>query len=165
MGDTLEVAMLDTEDLAAIDFVKKKVDLKILPRLTDSESIKSALLQYQKSLKAEFGDIIQKEADILRTMPESMEGEDASEKDLKKLAEDLPVVKIVDTLLKHAIVQNASDIHIEPMEKELLIRYRIDGILHDAMMLPKTASPGIIARIKVLSNLKLTKTASAGWTI
>ena len=155
MGDTLEVAMLDTEDLAAIDFVKKKVDLKILPRLTDSESIKSALLQYQKSLKAEFGDIIQKEADILRTMPESMEGEDASEKDLKKLAEDLPVVKIVDTLLKHAIVQNASDIHIEPMEKELLIRYRIDGILHDAMMLPKTASPGIIARIKVLSNLKL----------
>lgn len=155
MDDMLEVAMLDTKDLVAIDFVKKKVDLKILPRLTDQESVKNALLQYQKSLKAEFGDIIQKEADILRAVPESISGDNASEKDLKKLAEDLPVVKIVDTLLKHAIVQNASDIHIEPMEKELLIRYRIDGILHDAMMLPKSASPGIIARIKVLSNLKL----------
>ncbi len=67
----------------------------------------------------------------------------------------MPVVKIVDSLLKHAIVQNASDIHIEHQEKELIVRYRIDGILHDAMILPKAAGPGIIARIKVLSNLKL----------
>jgi len=153
--DSLEVAMLDTDDLAAIDFVKKKVRLKILPRLTDQESIKTVLVQYQKSLKAEFGDIIQKEASVLSAIPESAEGEDASEKELKRLAEDLPVVKIVNTLLKHAIVQDASDIHIEPMEKQVLIRYRIDGILHDAMTLPKSTAPGIIARIKVLSNLKL----------
>ena len=153
--DSLEVAMLDTDDLAAIDFVKKKVGLKILPRLTDQESIKNALLQYQKSLKAEFGDIIQKEANALKVIPESEQGEEASEKELKKLAEDLPVVTIVDTLLKHAIVQNASDIHIEPQERELMIRYRIDGILHDAMVLPKNVASGITARIKVLSNLKL----------
>ena len=57
-GKTLEVAMLDTEDLEAIDFVKKRVGLKIVPRLTDSESIKNVLLQYQKTLKDEFGDII-----------------------------------------------------------------------------------------------------------
>ncbi|MFC1721221.1 GspE/PulE family protein [Patescibacteria group bacterium] len=153
--DALEVAMLDTDDLAAIDFVKKKVQLKILPRLTDKESIKTALVQYQKSLKAEFGDIIQKEAATLREIPESTEGEEVSEKELKKLAEDVPVIKIVNTLLKHAIVQDASDIHIEPMEKQLLIRYRIDGILHDAMTLPKSTASGITARIKVLSNLKL----------
>jgi type IV pilus assembly protein PilB len=78
-----------------------------------------------------------------------------SEADLKKMAEDLPVVRIVDTLLRHAIIQGASDIHIEPMENELLIRYRIDGILHDAMSLPKHAASTISARIKVLSNLKL----------
>jgi len=154
-GGTLEVAMLDTEDLAAIDFVKKKVGLKILPRLTNEESLRDVLLQYQKSLKAEFGDIIQKEASALKAVPESDKGENVSEKDLKKLAEDLPVIKIVNTLLRHAIVQNASDIHIEPMEREVLIRYRIDGILHDAMVLPKIAAPGITARIKVLSNLKL----------
>ena len=153
--DSLEVAMLDTDDLTVIDFIKKKVGLKILPRLTDQESIKNALLQYQKSLKAEFGDIIQKEASVLKVMPESNQGDETSEKELKKLAEDLPVVTIVDTLLKHAIVQNASDIHIEPQERELMIRYRIDGILHDAMVLPKNVSSGITARIKVLSNLKL----------
>jgi len=152
---TLEVAMLDTEDLRAIDFVKKKVGLKILPRLTDKESIKSTLLQYQKSLKAEFGDIIQKEAGILKSIPESNKGEENSEKALKRLATDLPVIKIVSTLLRHAIMQDASDIHIEPMEKDVLVRYRIDGILHDAMKLPKTAASGITARIKVLSNLKL----------
>ena len=152
---SLEVAMLDTEDLSAIDFIKKKTSLKILPRLTDRDSIKSALVQYQKSLKAEFGDIIEKEAGALKSVSESTAGEQATEKELKELAEDLPVVKIVNTLLKHAIVQSASDIHIEQLEKEVLIRYRIDGILHDAMMLPKNAGPGIIARIKVLSNLKL----------
>ena len=152
----LEVAMLDTDDLEAINFVKKKTGLKILPRLTDTVSMKSALLQYQKSLKAEFGDIIQQEASSLKTIPLEKEGsEETSEADLKKLAQDLPVVRIVDTLLNHAILQGASDIHIEPMENQVLVRYRIDGLLHDAMILPKNTASGIIARIKVLANLKL----------
>src|SRR3989344_5839517 len=151
-GKTLEVAMLDPEDLEAIEFIKKGVGLKILPRLTDNESIKNILLQYQKSLKSEFGDIIEKESRLIATASESTE---AGEGELKKLAEDIPVVKIVDTLLLHAILQQASDIHIEPFEKELVIRYRIDGVLHDAMILPKNAASGITARIKILSNLRL----------
>jgi type IV pilus assembly protein PilB len=152
---SLEVAMLDTDDLEAINFVKKKVGLKILPRLTDTESMKSALVQYQKSLKAEFGDIIQQGAEELHAVPDSSDGEEKSEADLKKLAHDLPVVRIVDTLLNHAILQGVSDIHIEPMENQVLVRYRIDGLLHDAMILPKNTAPGITARIKVLANLKL----------
>ncbi|NNM83606.1 type II/IV secretion system protein [Candidatus Parcubacteria bacterium] len=151
-GNSLEVAMLDVDDLASIDSVRKKTGLKILSRLTDTESIKSTLLQYQKSLKDEFGDIISAEAGKIRVVGE---GKDLSSDDLKKMAEDLPIVRIVDTLLRHAIVQGASDIHIEPMETEVLVRYRIDGILHDAMTLPKNAAAGIVARIKVLSNLKL----------
>jgi type IV pilus assembly protein PilB len=153
-NDSLEIAMLDVDNLSAIDFIKKKVDLRILPRLTDADSIKDAIIQYQKSLKAEFGDIIQKETVALKTISEET-GSEASEADLKKIAEDLPVVRIVDTLLKHAILQNASDIHIEPQETELLVRYRIDGLLREAMILPKSAEPSITARIKVLSNLKL----------
>lgn len=155
INDSLEVAMLDTEDLTAIDFVKKKVGLKILPRLTDEESMKWALLSYQKTLKAEFGDIIQKEANSLRAISDEAGGEDITESDLKKLSEDVPVVRIVDTLLKHAIIQNASDIHIEPEEDKVLVRYRIDGVLRDAMILPKNTAHGITARIKVLSSLKL----------
>ena len=84
---TLEVAMLDVDDLSAIDFIKKKVNLKILPRLTDVESMKNSIVQYQKSLKAEFGDIIQKESATLKTIAEES-GEPASEEDLKKIAED-----------------------------------------------------------------------------
>jgi type IV pilus assembly protein PilB len=151
--DSLEVAMLDVEDLASIDSVQKKTGLKILPRLTDVESIKSALLQYQKSLKDEFGDIISTEALKIRVVAEG--NKDLSSDELKKMAEDLPIVRIVDTLLRHAISQGASDVHIEPMETEVLVRYRIDGILHDAMTLPKAVAAGIVARIKVLSNLKL----------
>lgn len=152
--DSLEVAMLDTADLPAIDFVKKKVGLRIQPRLTDTESMRMALRQYQKNLKDEFGDIIMKDASNLKVLAEES-GEELSENDLKKAAEDLPVVRIVDTLLRHAIIQGASDIHIEPMEEEVIIRYRVDGILHDAMKLPKIAAGSVVARIKVLSNLKL----------
>jgi type IV pilus assembly protein PilB len=150
----LEVAMLDPEDIEAIEFIRKGVGLRILPRLTDTESIRNALLQYQKSLKAEFGDIIQSESAKLKSVAMT-DGGSQSEGELKKLAEDLPVVRIVDSLLSHAILQKASDIHIEVYEKETVIRYRIDGILHDAMILPRDAAPGIVARIKVLSNLRL----------
>jgi type IV pilus assembly protein PilB len=153
--DALEVAMLDTDDLPAIDFIKKKTGLKITPRLTDGDSMKSVLLQYQKSLKAEFGDIIQMEANTLKMVADKQGGEEVNEKDLKKMAEDVPVVRIVDTLLKHAIIQNSSDIHIESQENQVVVRYRIDGLLHDAMVLPKNVAPSIAARIKVLSNLKL----------
>jgi len=151
--DTLEVAMLDTADLPAIDFIKKKVGLKIQPRLTDTESMRFALRQYQKTLKDEFGDLIMKDAAELKVLNE--EGSEVSEQELKQMAEDLPVVRIVDTLLRHAIIQGASDIHIEPMEEAVLVRYRIDGILSDAMKLPKMASDSLVARLKVLSNLKL----------
>jgi len=153
----LEVAMLDVDDLPVIDFIKKTSGLKILPRLTDTASIKSVLVQYRQSLKAEFQDIIQKESSTLADLPDEDGGKivEKSESELKEMAEDLPVVKIVDSLIFHAILQNASDIHIEPGEKELTVRYRIDGILHDAMVLDKNAGAGITARVKVLANLKL----------
>jgi len=152
--NTLEVAMLNTSDLPAIDFIKKKVGVRILPRLTDTESMRSALRQYQKTLKDAFGDIIMKDASTLKVIGEEGK-EEMSESDLKKLAEDLPVVRIVDTLLRHAVIQGASDIHIEPGEEAVIVRYRIDGILNDAMKLPKHVSTTIVARLKVLSNLKL----------
>ncbi|MGB9680814.1 MAG: GspE/PulE family protein, partial [Minisyncoccia bacterium] len=152
-GKVLEVAMLDPEDLKTIDFIKKAGDFKILPRLTNKESIKNVLRQYQESLEKEFGSIIKGESDQVKSVKiEEVEG---SKEELEKAGQELPIVKIVDTLIKHAILQRASDIHIEPTEKEVLVRYRIDGVLRDAMSLPLTVSTGIVARIKILSNLKL----------
>jgi len=152
-GNDLEVAMLDPEDLRTIEFIKKTTPLRILPRLTTQESIKNILRQYQKTLEAEFGEIIKKEVGVITPIKEEEVIEEKAE--LQKMAEELPVIRIVDTLIKHAILQRASDIHIEPMEKEVVVRYRIDGILRDAMTLPKISAPGIVARVKVLSNLKL----------
>ncbi len=152
-GNDLEIAMLDPEDLRTIEFIKKTTPLRILPRLTTQESIKNILRQYQKTLEAEFGEIIKTEVGGIKPVREEEMVEEKEE--LRKVAEELPVIRIVDTLLKHAILQRASDIHIEPTEKEVLVRYRIDGILRDAMILPKLATLGIVARIKVLSNLKL----------
>lgn len=149
----LEVAMLDPEDLQTINFIGKKTGLIIKPRLTSRESIKLVLKQYQKSLQAEFGEIIDTSVERL-TDTSKLKSTDENT-DLEKAAEDMPIIKIVDTLLKHAIIQGASDVHIEPLEKEIVIRYRIDGILQDAMTLPRQVHTGIIARIKVLSNLKL----------
>ncbi len=140
----LRVAMNDPEDLQIIDFIRKKTGLRITPCLASAESIKEVLTQYNKSLQAEFGDLIDADAAAINT-----------QEDLAKIAEDLPVVRIVETLLKHAILQSASDIHIEPEEDDVIVRYRIDGMLHDAMTLPKAAIRGIVARIKVLANLKL----------
>jgi type IV pilus assembly protein PilB len=144
-GNNLNVAMLNPEDLQTIDFIKKKTGLRIIPCLTSHESIQSVLRQYGKSLKAEFGDILT--ADV------KPEGEE--DQNLEQVAVGLPIVRVVDTLLKHAILESASDIHIEPDEQEVHVRYRIDGVLHDAMTLPKDVAAGIVARIKVLSNLKL----------
>ncbi|MBU3922998.1 GspE/PulE family protein [Patescibacteria group bacterium] len=150
----LEIAMLDPADLQTIDFIKKTTNLKIKPRLASPKGIDEVIKQYQKSLKAEFGDIIEKESkkDLKVRI---VKGEKIVSKDLKKVAEELPIIRIVDTLIKHAVLQRASDIHVEPAEKEVIVRYRIDGILHDAMILPKQVNSGLVARIKVLSNLKL----------
>ena len=144
VGTDLKVAMLNPEDIQTIDFIRKKTGLKVSPCITTETGIENALKQYEQSLKAEFGDIIEKNATGV-----------SQEESLEKVAQELPVIRIVEALLKHAILQEASDIHIEPDEKEVRIRYRIDGMLHDAMILPKTVLAGIVARIKILSNLKL----------
>lgn len=152
-GKKLEVAMLNPEDLQVIEFIKK-TGWKILPRLTTSKSIQNLLGQYKESLEMEFRKIIKDEVKGIKHQKEFSLPKETKEK-LKKITEEVPIIRIVDTFLKHAILDKASDIHIEPLENKLLIRYRIDGILHDVMTLPPELHIPVIARIKILSNLKL----------
>jgi type IV pilus assembly protein PilB len=162
-ADSLEVAMTDPEDLRIIEFIKKTTGLNVVPRLTNASGMKSAILQYQKTLEAEVGDLVgvekkkeEGEGGNMKMVDEEAAKHPSGEgNDLKKVAQEVPVIRIVDTLIKHAILENASDIHIEPQEREVVVRYRVDGILRDAMTLPKASAAGIVARIKVLSNLKL----------
>src|SRR3990167_9468191 len=153
--------MLDPDDLQTIEFIRKKEGVRILPRLTTPESIQKVLRQYQKTLEAEFGELFKgEEKELLQAKHDAEQVASggmppAEAEELKKLAEDLPVVRIVDTLIRHAILQDASDIHIEQAEKEVAVRYRIDGILRDAMTLPRRIALALAARIKVMANLKL----------
>ena len=138
----IKIACLNPEDLEIFEFIRKKTSLEPKIYLTTPDSLDEALKQYHKNLKAEFKELAN----------ENLETGDAN---LKKLAENLPIVRIVDTLLEYAIFEGASDIHIEPEEKDLLARYRVDGILRTVMTLPKNVQPGIIARVKILANLKV----------
>lgn len=139
----LKVATLDPDDIEILQFIEKKVGVPLQVFLSTPTSIKTVLKQYHKGLKAEFREIA------------TDRGETSKAEDLKQLAEDVPVIRIVDTLLEHAIFESASDIHIEPTEKDTIVRYRIDGVLREVMTLPKKIQSGVVARIKILSNLKI----------
>lgn len=153
--NNLEVAMLDPEDLITIEFIKKTDPLlKILPRLTTPEGIKNALLQYKKNFYTEFSDVLEPGQKIISHIEKGKENVEKTE-ELIKASQELPIIGIVDSLLNNAILQRASDVHIEPLENEVIVRFRIDGILYQAMTLPTVSALGIVARIKVLSNLKL----------
>lgn len=152
-GNELDLAMTDPEDLQTREFVKKKTGFVIKPFLATKTGMDYALAQYHGSLKAEFENILT--AKKVSKAAGKGKTEEAAGLDLAKMAEEIPVVRVVDTLLEYAIFEGASDIHIEPQENEVMVRYRIDGILHDAMTLPKMIQLAVVARIKVLSNLKI----------
>jgi len=139
----LRVAMADPTDRQIIEFVRKKVDRPIEVALCSESAIREILNQYQESLEIELKNIIQEAV---------ASGEVADD---SKAAEDVPIIRVVDAILKHAVLQHASDIHIEPLEDKVLVRYRIDGLLADKLVLPKKMIVGIVARIKILSNLKI----------
>jgi len=136
----LKLATVEPDDIQIFEFIEKRIGLTIEKYLTTPSSLNEALKQYRKTLQAEFQNINEKPG---------------AEKELSKLAADIPIVRIVDTLLEYAFYENASDVHIEPLEKEITVRYRIDGILKQVMTLPKEALDGVIARIKILSQLKV----------
>lgn len=139
----LSLAMTDPTDIQTIEFLHRKTGLEPIIFLTTPTELKEALRRYHAELE-----------DDLRVIQEGNE-ESAAGGDLKKAAQELPVINIVNSVLEHAVYEGASDIHIEPAEKEVVIRYRIDGILKPIMTLPKNIQNGITARIKILSNLKL----------
>lgn len=141
----LKVAMANPSDRQAVEFIRKKVDLPVEVAISSVLAIREVLGVYQESLEAELGSVVSEE----------LEKVVAIDSDLNKVADELPIISITQAILKHAILDGASDIHIEPAEHKVIVRYRIDGILHDVLMLPKTVLTGLVARIKVLAKLKI----------
>lgn len=141
----MSVAMSNPLDLETIDYIKKSTGYNVKVYYAFEESINEALRAYQKDIKLAFVSLIEEQAE--KTKKEKGAIEDVAKK--------IPIVKLVDTLIEYAVNEGASDIHVEPLEEDVLIRYRIDGQLRDITTLPKEILPILIARIKIIANLRI----------
>lgn len=150
----LKIAILDLDNLEKIDFLKRKVGLRIIPYLTDKVSLNKAVLQYQELLKKDYGSMIQKGSLSFQTISEDVLNS-LSRESILELARSKQVNHVFELILKHSLIQNASSVHIEPQEDNVLIRYRIDGHLHSAMILPKRSAIFLAMKIKTLASLRL----------
>ncbi len=140
----LKVAMEDPGNMEGIEFAKRHAGLNVIPYYANHEDISDALNQYKRNIKEDFDKVI---AENLQKA--KIEG------NLMEAAEKLPVIKMLDTIFEYAIAERASDIHIEVQDKEVIVRFRVDGVLQDIVRLPRGVEEALTARIKILSNLKL----------
>lgn len=148
-GDALKVAMVDPFDLTAIKFVEKKSGLRVLPYFATFSDISLAISQqYAQAITTEISAAVK---DIKTVTPETI----AQLSALPGMIREAPIAKIVSTLLEYGIKARASDIHIEPQEEKTRVRYRVDGILHEKIILPKKVHESVVSRIKILSGMKI----------
>lgn len=143
---TYDVAMTDPSDLEAREFLAQRLNGRVKPFLASPEDLDRGFSVYGYELGQDFKKIIE---DNVRASLTS------NSKTAQEAAADLPIVGIVDNILSYALASRASDIHIEILEESTFIRYRVDGILYQVMDITKAVHPGIVARIKLLSGLKI----------
>ncbi|MCM8784377.1 MAG: type II secretion system ATPase GspE [Candidatus Omnitrophica bacterium] len=151
LEDTLTLAMANPQNIVALDEIRLKTKLKYVDVVMAGKTeIENAINQYYGG-SGDVGTIIEDiNIEELRRV-----SEDTSPELLAQIAEETPVIKLTNLLLQEAIKSKASDIHIEPELNMLRVRYRIDGILHEAYKLPKQVSGLIISRIKILGGLDI----------
>jgi type IV pilus assembly protein PilB len=149
---TLSVAMANPVDLDAIGFIRQKTGLNIKSFAAAPREVQSAIdQQYRQELVGEVGAAI-KESEEYEA---SNKKRTVDSKQIAQLIQEAPIAKIVSTILEYAVSSRASDVHIEPQEDRLRVRYRIDGILYDKLSLPKNVQEALISRIKILAELKI----------
>jgi len=146
----LSVALENPIDLETIEFIEKKAETKIKPFMASPTKIKNAIAdRYGVGLTTEVT------AALKEAVPEVAPTKVIDIKKLGEIIREAPIAKIVSTLLEFAIRSRASDIHLEPEEGKTRVRYRIDGILHEKLILPKTVHEALVSRIKILCGMKI----------
>lgn len=151
IGNRLTCAMYDPLNLFAIDELRNKTGLDIEPAIATEKEIKKALNEHYGA-KGTIEDIVQT---IDRERLDLKEGQELDLKRLEEVSGEPPVVRLVNLIIMEALNDSASDVHVEPEEEALRIRYRIDGILHDRPAVPKYLQSAVVSRIKILSNLDI----------
>ncbi|KPK38247.1 MAG: hypothetical protein AMJ78_10285, partial [Omnitrophica WOR_2 bacterium SM23_29] len=152
IGNILSVAMADPLNVFAMDDIKKITGLEVAPIITTQEDIQAAIEKYYGSAVLATIEKLVEETKIEHEI--AME-EEIDIVGLKELIKETPIVKITDAIVLDATKARASDILIEPMENDVRIRYKIDGVFHQVQSLPKTMHTGIVSRVKVMSNLDI----------
>lgn len=143
----IKVAMSDPDNSELVNFLAKKTGEKIIIYYATEDDIRETATSYRQGIKEEFDDIIRQNVEEVQHKAEA--------------DRELPVTKIVDTILDYAYDNKASDIHIEPHDKDVIVRFRIDGILHDAVKLPIDIHSFVVTRLKILSKLRTDEHRSA----
>lgn len=142
----LKVAMIEPLDLPLIEFLEQKSGKEILAYLASENSILEMIeTEYATCLSTEVTAAL-KDTAAVKTIEDGK---------LSQIIKEAPIAKIVSTILEYAVRSRASDVHIEPQETKTRVRYRIDGILHEKLALPKSVNEAVISRIKILSDMKI----------
>lgn len=160
MQNRLVVAMLDADNVQAVDFLSNKIGRPLKVYAASESGIRQVLHQYSanisKQMVGAFGGAPTEEptasTDGQQPQPQVHVGEN---RNIKTIVQDSPISKALSTILEFAAKNNASDVHIEPLQDSLKIRCRIDGILREILRLPKSTEPPLVSRIKILANLKI----------
>ena len=162
MKDKLVVAMLDASNLQAVDFLSEKIGKQLQVYSASESGIRRMLKQYDQNIQKGVSTMLSGLEELEDPNKEVVkEGEKpkgevkAGDKKVQVIVQDSPIAKALSAIMEYAAKNRASDIHIEPLEKELNIRVRIDGVLREIMRLPKSTEPALISRIKILANLKI----------
>ncbi len=157
MQHRLVVAMLDADNVQAVDFLSNKIGRPLKVYAASEEGIRNVLMQYEQNLEKGMENVLRKTTSDAaeEAAQDANAAKDTKGKSIRTIVQDSPISKALSTILEYAAKNRASDIHIEPLETELKIRVRIDGILREIMKLPKSTEPPLVSRIKILSNLKI----------
>lgn len=148
MQNRLVVAMIDADNIQAVDFLSNRIGRPLKVFLASQQGIENVLKQYRIDVTKDVTEALNSDTSV-------DVGQPVEAKKIQTLVQDSPISKALSTILEYAAKNRASDIHIEPLEKELKIRCRIDGVLREIMKLPKATEPPLISRIKILANLKI----------
>lgn len=140
----LAVAMIDANNVQAVDYLANRIQRPLKVFMASEAGVRHILDQYKTDLSS---------VDVAAKVSQEDAKSEAS--DIRTLVQDSPISRALSTILEYAVKARASDIHIEPLEKALKIRCRIDGVLREVMQLPKSIEPALVSRIKILSNLKI----------
>lgn len=157
MQNRLVVAMLDADNVQAVDFLSNKIGRPLKVYAASEAGIRQVMRQYQSNIServvGEIGNIGGQAVDM---SPETTSAIGTTgDKNIKTIVQDSPISKALSTILEYAAKNGASDVHIEPLQDSLKIRCRVDGILREILRLPKSTEPPLISRIKILANLKI----------